>query len=684
MSEIDETYTTKIMRSRIGLMTYLSPSGDLISQSAVDELQLFIDECLDSRESRVVIDMVSVQHVSSIALEAILNIQEQLVRIGGWLKLAQVQSCVNEVFRITNLHDSINIINSESIKQQHSQSQRSEKQRLGDILIEKGLVTNKQVDEAIRLQSKLDRRMGHVLVDKGWVSEKNMLECLSLQLNIPFVVLHNGIYDAHIVDIFDKNTSKRLLIMPLFKVHNTLYIATSDPQDFPSLDEIEERTGCRISPVLAQKEDILKNLNESFSDGDFSSELIEAVDDDFEVVDNVQPSDYETIDEMAAGSPVINLINSVIQRAVHDGASDIHIEPSRNKSRIRFRIDGVLYEVMAPRVELHPSLVSRLKVMANLDIAERRLPQDGRIQVHTHGRSVDLRFSSLPGLYGEKVVLRVLDKNQSILDVNKLGMIDDNLKMFKALLSRSYGLILVTGPTGSGKTTSLYAALNYLNSIEKNIVTIEDPVEYQLDIINQNEVRDKIGLSFAKVLKHVLRQDPDIIMVGEIRERETAEIAVQAALTGHLVLSTLHTNDSIGAVTRLIDMGVEPFMLSSALIGVIAQRLVRCICPNCKTSYLAPPELVERYGWSSESDIRLSKGRGCSECYDSGYKGRMAIHEVIQTNDELQKLIVSNPSRDELNQYLQRKHIKTLFDDGLNRVLSGDTTIEESVRVINA
>jgi type IV pilus assembly protein PilB len=321
--------------------------------------------------------------------------------------------------------------------------------------------------------------------------------------------------------------------------------------------------------------------------------------------------------------------------------------------------------------------------MANLDIAERRLPQDGRIQVHTQGRAVDLRFSSLPGLFGEKIVLRVLDKNQSLLDVNRLGMSSGNLEAFKSLLENSNGLILVTGPTGSGKTTSLYAALNYLNSIEKNIVTIEDPVEYQIDIVNQNEVHDNIGLSFSTILRHTLRQDPDIVMVGEIRDRETAEIAVQAALTGHLVLSTLHTNHAIGAITRMIDMGVEPYLLSSALIGVVAQRLVRTICPACKTRFVATPEVARRYGWEDEKQVRLARGRGCSECYDSGYKGRAGIHEVLKADEELQRLVTSNPSRDELATYLQGKNIRTLFHDGMDHVRQGDTTIEEISRVIN-
>lgn len=683
MTVVDETYTTEVMRSRIGLMTYLAPKGDLVSPLSVEALKTSVADCIDSRELKIVVDFDLVKRVSSVALETLLESHELLIQRGGWLKVAHVSPLIRQVFDITNLSDSLAIVDGEEDKDEAKVNIDQEKLRLGDLLIEKGLVTQQQIDEAIRLQAKLDRRMGQVLIDKGWVNEKNMLECLSIQLKLPFIQLKPGLFDMEVVELFDKATMLRLKVLPLFRIRNTLYLATAVPQDFPSLDEVEERTGCRVSPVLAQTEDIRQTVSDAFSDGSFAAELMDTVDDDFEVVDNAAPSDYETIDEMAAGSPVINLINSIIQRAVHDGVSDIHIEPSRHVSRVRFRIDGVLYEVMTPRVELHPALVSRLKVMANLDISERRLPQDGRIQVHTQGRSVDLRFSSLPGLYGEKVVLRVLDKNQSILDVNKLGMSPQNLSSFKELLTRSYGLILVTGPTGSGKTTSLYAALNYLNSIEKNIVTIEDPVEYQLDIINQNEVKDKIGLSFAKVLKHVLRQDPDIIMVGEIRERETAEIAVQAALTGHLVLSTLHTNDSIGAVTRLIDMGVEPYMLSSALIGVIAQRLVRTICPNCKTSFLAPPELVRKYGWDPDGKIKLAKGRGCSECYDSGFKSRIAIHEVITTNDELQKLIVSNPSRDELNEYLEQKEIKTLFDDGLLRVLDGSTSIEEIVRVIN-
>ena len=661
-------------------MTHLAPRSSLADEGTIGELRTEAESCLGQGDVQLVIDLAAAQLVNSAALETLVDIQEQAVRLGGWLKLANPNSIVLEIFRISRLADYVGIMD---INPGDYQQAPATPRKLGDILIAKGLLTEERITEAIQIQQKSSKRLGQIFIDKGWVPEQEVLRALGEQLSVPYVRLRPGIYDPEIIALVDRSTAMRLQVLPLQKVRGELALATVDPQAIPAFDEVEQRVGCRVRPVLACREDILNTISDTYGGNIDTLGLISDVDEDFEVVESLVPDDYAAIDEMAEGSPVINLVNSLVQRAVRDGASDIHIEPSRSKSRVRFRIDGVLYEVTVLKPELHPAIVSRLKVMANLDIAERRLPQDGRIQVHTQGRAVDLRFSSLPGLFGEKIVLRVLDKNQSLLDVDKLGMSSGNLGIFKALLENSNGLILVTGPTGSGKTTSLYAALNYLNSIEKNIVTIEDPVEYQIDIVNQNEVHDNIGLSFSTILRHTLRQDPDIVMVGEIRDRETAEIAVQAALTGHLVLSTLHTNHAIGAITRMIDMGVEPYLLSSALIGVVAQRLVRTICPACKTRFVATPEVARRYGWENEKQVRLARGRGCSECYDSGYKGRAGIHEVLQADEELQRLVTSNPSRDELATYLQGKNIRTLFHDGMDHVRQGDTTIEEISRVIN-
>ncbi len=675
---------SEISLNNVGAFTYFTPRNRL-TEDIVDLFNSIVEQCINDRQYKIVIDLSTTTQLSSSGLEAILDTQDRLIKLGGSLQLANIKENIRDILLITQLNNAINVIKRDASVDEieAASTQQNDNFRLGDILLAKGMITNEQIEEGLKLQKETGSKLGQIIVEKKWVAEQDILKALSEQLSIPYIKLRAGLYDVQVATLIEKSTASRLKVMPLFKVRGQLYLATADAQAVHSFKEIEERTRCRVKPVLARKEDILSNIEEAYSNSNIVTEYIEELDEEFELIDNHSAQNYAEIDQVAAESPVINLINSIIQRAVRDHVSDIHIEPGRNKSRVRFRIDGLLYEVMTPKMELHPSLVSRLKVMANLDISERRLPQDGRIQVQTQGRSVDLRFSSLPGLYGEKVVLRVLDKNQAILDINKLGMSAHSLDVFTQLLDCSYGLILVTGPTGSGKTTSLYAALNYLNSIEKNIVTIEEPVEYQVDVINQNEVKSHIGLTFAKVLKHVLRQDPDIVMVGEIREKETAEIAVQAALTGHLVLATLHTNDSVGAISRMIDMGVEPYLLSSALVGVVAQRLVRVICPICKTSTVASPELIKQYGWSSDKTIRLHHGRGCSDCYDSGYKGRAGIYEAISMSSELQELIVKNPSRDELNKYIDTQNVKTLFSDGLDRVLEGITTIEEVSRVVN-
>ena len=433
MSAAEETLTSNVVRTRIGVMTYLAPKGTLAEEGELEDLRAGVDASLDAWETHLVIDFTSVQVLTSPVLEALLDFQESLTRVGGWLKVAHVNPVIREIFQITGFDEIIGIMET-GVSEERARVAEAEpvqSRRLGDILITRGLVSEKQIAEAVKLQNRLGKRLGQILTDKGWVSERNMLSALGEQLTLPFIRLRSGLYDPDVVGLLEKDVARRLKVLPLFKVRDLLSLATADPQAVPSLDEVEERTGCRVRPVLAQREDILKAINEAYVDSGYATDLVGDLDDDFEVVENQMPDDYAAIDELAAGSPVVNLVNSVIQRAVHDGASDIHIEPARSRSRVRFRIDGLLYEVMTPRLELHPAMVSRLKVMANLDISERRLPQDGRIQVHTQGRSVDLRFSSLPGLCGEKVVLRVLDKNQAILDVNKLGMNSMNLAPIK-------------------------------------------------------------------------------------------------------------------------------------------------------------------------------------------------------------------------------------------------------------
>ncbi len=684
MSAFAEAATAAVGKIRVGVTTRLVSRTALSSSDEIKELAAAIATCLQQRETRVVVDLAQSKALRGEALEALLAWQEDLLRAGGWLKVANANALIQEIFALTGLSQQIALLSGEGDARVPERScfPLDSRQRLGDMLVARGLIDRARIEEAVALQKKLGKPLAQILTTKGWVSEHDVLVTLANQLAVPHVRLQPGLFDPTAVALLGVGHARRLKVMPLFKIRGQLTLATAEPQAIPILREVEEITHLKVRPVLASVDDIRKQLDGAEAFPDLSAELATELASDLELIDSKQPDDYSTIDEVAGGSPVINLINSLILRAVRDGASDIHIEPFRTVSRVRFRIDGVLYEIMTPRAELHPSLVSRLKVMANLDIAERRLPQDGRIQVQTQGRLVDLRFSSLPGLFGEKIVLRVLDKNQAILDLDKLGMNEGNVGTYKRLLTRTNGLILVTGPTGSGKTTSLYAALSHLNSLEHSIVTIEDPVEYQLDIINQNEVRAQIGLTFAKILKHVLRQDPDIVMVGEIREHETAAIAVQAALTGHLVLSTLHTNDSVGAITRLIDMGVEPYLLSSALIGVVAQRLLRTICPDCRTTFAAEPELAARYGWATNPPVRLARGRGCKSCYDSGYRGRIAIHETLETDAELQRIIVGNPTKDRLADFLRGRNFRGLLDDGVARVLEQRTTIEELGRVV--
>ena len=672
-----------VARSVLGGMTYLAPTESLTSEASQAALSESIEACVESGRVHVVLDLERVAQASGRAVEILLDADTQLTRLGGGLQVVNLSPLLRDIFVATGAIDPDLAARHESdaVYRIGEHRPRLHGGKLGELALEMGLLSAERLAEAIARHEHSGKRLGRILLESKFLTEAELAQVLGRQMGLPSLLLRNGLYEEAATALIPLGTARRLQVLPMFRVHQTLVLATADPQDIHALDEIEQATGCKLRLVLSHTQEIAAIQAEAYRGDDLGLPVVDDAASDIELVEQVH-ADQNVIDEMAGASPIINLVNGLIQRAVRDRASDIHIECLRDRSLVRFRIDGVLYEVAALRQNLHPAIVSRLKVMGNLDIAERRLPQDGRMQVVTQKRTVDLRFSSLPGIYGEKVVLRVLDKDQSILDVERIGMSLPDLGLFKKLLDRSYGLILVTGPTGSGKTTTLYGAINYLKSVEKNIVTIEDPVEYQLDIINQNQVNDGIGLGFAKMLRHVLRQDPDIVMVGEIRDHETAEIAVKAAMTGHLVLSTLHTNDAVGAVSRMMEMGIAPYLLSSALAGVVGQRLVRQICPSCKTSFLPPLELAAQYGW--ENTVRVSRGRGCSACLDSGYRGRMGLYEILESTEELQRLMVRNPSKDELQAFVKSTGHKSLFEDGLRRVLEGRTTLEEVSRVIHA
>ena len=553
---------------------------------------------------------------------------------------------------------------------------------LGEILVSQGRITPDQLRDFLREQKETSRQLGQLLIEQEVLTQEELTQILGEQLGIPHIWLRKGLVDPHIVHLLPKEKALQYQVIPMFKVHNILTLATSDPNIIFVFDEVSKISALEVQPVLCRADDIMDAINECYRAEVSMDDVMTSFDEsEIEVVESLQDREISEIAEMAEGSPVVNMTNMILVKAVRDGSSDIHIEPERDKFRVRIRIDGVLYEMMTPKIEMHPAVVSRLKVMSNLDIAERRMPQDGRIQVNVDGRTIDLRFSSMPGIHGEKVVLRILDKSKAILDINKLGFDKLTEDVFKGYLRRSHGLILVCGPTGSGKTTTLYAALSMLNSTEKNIITIEDPVEYQLAGINQNQVKEAIGLNFAVFLKHALRQDPDIILVGEIRDRETAEIAIQASLTGHLVLSTLHTNDSPSTITRLVEMGIEPYLISSSLVASISQRLVRTICPECKTSYFPPKNVLEELGLDATKQIRFSRGKGCSACYDSGYKGRFGVYEILEMDEGMQNLILQNPTVDAIQNHLKENGHRTLRDYGYRKVVDGMTTIEEVQRV---
>ncbi len=561
------------------------------------------------------------------------------------------------------------------------------KTRIGEALVEEGLLSPEQLNRALAQQKASGRMLGEVLVEQGIISGAVLVQTLAKRLGIRGCQLRHGLIDPALIELIGEEEADRLRTVPMFKVHDTLTVAMAEPQSLPTIDRLRQLTGCKINPVLALEANIHEFIKK-YSGGnvDVDAFLTSLVESDVEVVERETIDEGPTtdLDRMVEGSPIINLVNVALLTAIRDRASDIHIEPDKKGTRVRYRIDGVLRDLMRPPPGMHAAIVSRVKVIGKMDIAEKRLPQEGRVRIGAEGREIDLRVSSMPTLLGEKLVLRILDKANLHVRMEDLGFRLEALESFKRILSQPHGLVLVTRPTGSGKTTTLYSALDLLRSPERNIVTVEDPVEYQLDLVNQIQVQESIGMTFARALRSILRQDPDIIMVGEIRDEETARVAVQAALTGHLVLATLHTNDAPGAVARLLDMSVESYLLSGALNGVVAQRLTRTICPACQTKYYPTEQVLADAGLAEHVGRAFRKGTGCQQCHDTGFQGRLGAYEVMEVTPELRRLIHHAAPSHELRDKLRDCGNLNLREEGVLLALTGKTSLEEVLRVTHS
>ncbi len=559
--------------------------------------------------------------------------------------------------------------------------------RLGEHLVSEGAITPEQLEKALAQQGSSGDRLGHTLVEMGVLSPSVLVNALANRLGLKGCVLRHGLIDPKIAKLLDKEDAERLRALPMFAVGGVLTVAMAEPQSLPSIDRLQHLTKMHIRPVLALEANIgefqAKYLADEVQVDAFLASIEES---------DVRVSECEAVDEgptadlsrMVDGSPIVNLVSLVILTAMRDGASDIHIEPSRQHTRIRYRLDGKLRLLMSPPASMHAAIVSRIKVIGKMDISEKRLPQEGRVHILADGREIDLRVSTMPTILGEKVVIRVLDKANLSFELEALGLTGVALERFREMLRRPHGLVLVSGPTGSGKTTTLYSALDLLRNDDTNIVTVEDPVEYQLEGINQIQVSTAVGLTFARALRSILRQDPDVIMVGEIRDEDTARVAVQAALTGHLVLSTIHTNDTPGVVTRLLDMNIEPYLLSSALVGALSQRLARTVCPHCRTSYYPTANALVQAGWPPTANQLFQRGEGCRRCHNTGFKGRLGIYEVMPVDAELERLIHVGAEEHHMRAYLSKIHFDTLREVGLRRVREGLTSLEEVLRVTAA
>jgi type IV pilus assembly protein PilB len=568
-------------------------------------------------------------------------------------------------------------------------------ERIADALVEDGLLSAGQVEELLEQQKKQGARLVKLIVDKAYVSEQDLAVCMGRVLNVPPVNLARISVPEEIADLLPRETEYNHKMVPVARLENKLFLAMADPLNVLALDDVKRITKLEITPLIASEKSIADKLAaiDSAKGGGSMEAIIqdaakqEAEGDTLEAVK--EAVEDVNLDKLAASSeeaPVIKLANLIIVQAIKDRASDIHLEPFEKNMRLRYRLDGVLIDATPPPKQMQLALASRFKIMSSLDIAERRLPQDGRMRVKVAGKDYDLRVSVLPTVHGEKIVLRVLDKSNLTASIDKLGLDPDTFKQFKGAIDAPHGLILVTGPTGSGKTTTLYSALNELNSPQWNIVTVEDPVEFQVPGINQVPTKKDIGLTFASALRSILRQDPDIIMIGEIRDTETAEIAIEAALTGHQVLSTMHCNDAPGAIARLDDMGIAPFLISSSVILSCAQRLIRRICSHCKEPVSYPPKMFEDLGIDPATfeGVQLYRGRGCERCKNSGYSGRMAIIEAMTISDQIRKLVIARANTREMAKVAVKEGMRTLRMAGLDRAREGVSTLEQVLLVTSA
>jgi type IV pilus assembly protein PilB len=552
--------------------------------------------------------------------------------------------------------------------------------QLGQILIELGYITPEQLETALEEHRKTPKSLGRVLIDMGMIKEADLVRALAEQVGLEFVDLNEFPIDATATVLLPEALSRRYRAIPIGERDGRLLVAMSDPANVYALDDIRTITGREVQPVVATANDVEQAI-QKFAGMDSQVEAMATI--ASEALEGENPVDLE---EALEDAPIVKLVNAIMTQAVGDRASDVHLEPGERNVRIRFRVDGVLHEPMPPAPKnIQGGLISRLKVMADLNIAEKRVPQDGRISMKVGGRALDLRLATLPTVFGEKVVIRILDKSNALLALEDLGFLEDSYKRFSESFKKPYGAILVTGPTGSGKSTTMYSTLNILNEEAKNIITVEDPVEYRLAGVNQMQVNPKAGLTFASALRSILRADPDIVLIGEIRDRETAVIAIEAALTGHLVLSSLHTNDAPSAITRLVEMDVETFLVASAIDAIVAQRLARKLCERCKVPY--QPEQAELLAagypdWLWPEIPQLFKSQGCAACANTGYRGRIGLYEVMQMSEEIERLTVERSSADAIRAVAIQQGMMTLRDDGLEKARMGITSLDEVARVV--